>query len=168
MWSPNKSRYLQASFEYSSIYSAISRLFKYIPVWYAWLNSLGVASHAWVVCRLRQLKKECKLTGMQVKSVELRLAGGARRNANDSKRTRGVLMNLNGAYTMHILVYLILKIAFLKVGIYIYYTVFFHFRPYNMTALDMYQLILKHHGTVPLYEKCSNSKLMYILAYTIY
>ena len=71
---------------------------------------------------------------------------------------------------MHILVYPILKIAFLKVGIYTYYTVFFHFRPYNMswTALDMYQLILKHHGTVPLYGKCSNSKLMSILAYTIY
>ena len=82
----SKQRYLQASFAYSSIYSIISRLFKYIPA-YTWLNSLGVASHAWVVrvCPLRHLKKECKLTGMQVKSVELRLVGGARRNTNDSK-----------------------------------------------------------------------------------
>ena len=56
---------------------------KYILV-YTWLNSLGVASHAWVVCLLRRLKKECKLKGMQVKSVELRLVSCARRNANDS------------------------------------------------------------------------------------
>ncbi len=67
-----------------TIYSVVSRLFKYIPV-YTRLNSLGVASHAWVVCQLRQLKNGCKLTGMKVKSVELRLVGGARRNANDSK-----------------------------------------------------------------------------------
>ena len=64
-----------------------------------------VASHAWVVCQLRQLKKGCRLTGMQVKSVELSLVGCARRNANDSKWTGGVLMNLNCAYTLHILVY---------------------------------------------------------------
>ncbi len=52
-----------------------------------------------------ELKKGCKLTGMKIKSVELRLVGGARRNANDLKWTtsRGVLMNLNSAYTMHIL-----------------------------------------------------------------
>ena len=64
------------------------------------------------------------------------------------------------AYTMHILVYPILKIAFLKVGIYPDYTVDFHFRRYNMscTALDMYQMIPKHHENVPLSVKCYDSK----------
>ena len=69
-------------------------------------------------------------------------------------------MNLNSAYTMFILVYTILKIAFLKVGIYSHYTVFFHFIPYNMsyTALDMYQMILKHHESMPLSEKSFDGK----------
>ena len=49
------------------------------------IYDLGVASHALAVCQLRQLKKGCKLTGMKVVLVELRLVGGARRNANDSK-----------------------------------------------------------------------------------
>ena len=59
----------------------------------------------------------------------------------------------------YILVYPILKIAFLKVGI-SHYTVFFHFIPYNITytALDMYQMILKHHETVPLSEKSFHGK----------
>ncbi len=48
-------------------------------------GNLGVASHTWVVCQLRQLKKGCKLTGMKVMLVELRLVGGARQNTNDSK-----------------------------------------------------------------------------------
>ena len=45
-----------------------------------------------------------------------------------------------------------LKIAFLKVGIYCDFTVFFHFIPYSMscTALVMYHMILKHHETMPL------------------
>ncbi len=61
---------------------------------------------------------------------------------------------------MYILVDPILKVAFLKVGMYSYYTVIFHFRLYNMscTALDMYQLILKHHETLPQSEKRSDSK----------
>ncbi len=72
-------------------------------------------------------------------------------------------MNLKSAYTMYILVYTNLsysEIAFLKVGLYSYYTVFFHLRPYNIscTALDMYQLIQKHHETVPQSGKCSGSK----------
>ena len=48
-----------------------------------------------------------------------------------------------------------LKIAFLKVGIYCHSTVFFHFIPYNMscTALVMYHMILKHHETMPLSGK---------------
>ena len=67
-------------------------------------------------------------------------------------------MNLNSAYTMFILVYIvypILKIAFLKVGIYCDFTVFFHFIPYSMscTALVMYHMILKHHETMPLSGK---------------
>ncbi len=46
----------------------------------------------------------------------------------------------------------------------------FHFRRGNMLycALDRYQLILKHHKTVPLYEKCYDLKLQYILVYTIF
>jgi hypothetical protein len=48
-------------------------------------GNLGVASHAWVVCQLRQLKKGYKRTGMKVMRVELRLFGGTRRNENDSK-----------------------------------------------------------------------------------
>ena len=48
-----------------------------------------------------------------------------------------------------------LKIAFLKVGIYCDFTVFFHFIPYSMscTALVMYHMILKHHETMPLSGK---------------
>ena len=46
---------------------------------------LDVASHALVVCQLRKPKKGCKLTGMKVVRMQLRLVGGARRNANDSK-----------------------------------------------------------------------------------
>ncbi len=34
-----------------------------------------------------------------------RLVGCSRQIANDSKQTRGLTMNLNSAYTMHILVY---------------------------------------------------------------
>ena len=51
--------------------------------------------------------------------------------------------------------YQILKTAFLKVGIYCHYTVFFHFIQYNRscTALDMYHMILKHHETMPLSGK---------------
>ena len=47
-----------------------------------------------------------------------------------------------------------------SVGIYSHYTVFFHFIPYNMsyTALDMYQMILKHHETMPLSEKSFDGK----------
>ena len=46
---------------------------------------------------------------------------------------------------------------------------FIHFIPYNISyaALDMYQLTMKHHETVPLYGKCSDGKFMYILVYTI-
>ena len=51
------------------------------------IYDLDVASHALVVCQLRQQKKGCKLTGMKVVRVELKLVGGARRNANDSKLT---------------------------------------------------------------------------------
>ena len=49
------------------------------------IYNLDVASHALVVCQLRQQKKGCKITGMKVVHMELRLIGGARRNANDSK-----------------------------------------------------------------------------------
>ena len=49
------------------------------------IYDLDVASHALVVCQLRQLKKGCKLTGMKVMHMELRLLGGTRRNENDSK-----------------------------------------------------------------------------------
>jgi hypothetical protein len=35
-------------------------------------------------------------------------------------------------------------------------------------ALDRYQLILKHHKTVLLYEKCIDLKLQYVLVYTIF
>jgi hypothetical protein len=48
-------------------------------------GNLDVESHDLVVCQLRQLKKGCMLTGRKVVRVELRLVGGARRNANDSK-----------------------------------------------------------------------------------
>jgi hypothetical protein len=48
-------------------------------------GNLGVASHAWVVCQLRRLKKGSKLTGMNGTSVEWRLVGGARLIESDCK-----------------------------------------------------------------------------------
>ena len=61
-----------------------------------------------------------------------------------------------------------LKIAFLKVGIYCDFTVFFNFIPYSMscTALVMYHMILKHHETMPLSGKSFKVSYMYILVYT--
>jgi hypothetical protein len=49
------------------------------------IYDLDVASHALVVCQLRQLKKGCKLTGVKGMRVELRLFGNTRHNENDSK-----------------------------------------------------------------------------------
>ena len=67
--------------DYIQVYTSI---YEYIQV-YTVIYDSDVASHALVVCQLRKLKKGCKLTGMKVVRVELRLVGGARRNANDSK-----------------------------------------------------------------------------------
>ena len=62
-----------------------------------------------------------------------------------------------------------LKIAFLKVGIYCDFTVFFHFIPYSMscTALVMYHMLLKHHETMPLSRKSFDVRYLYILVYTM-
>ena len=46
---------------------------------------LGFKCISWEVCQLWQLKIGCKLTGMKVMRVELRLYGGTRRNENDAK-----------------------------------------------------------------------------------
>ena len=49
-------------------------------------GSLGVASHAWVVCQLRWLKKGRRLPGLISTSVEVWLFGGARRIEPDANK----------------------------------------------------------------------------------
>ncbi len=64
-------------------------------------GNLGVASHTWVVCQLRRLKKGSKLTRMSGTSVDWRLVGGARRIEPDCKQS----VTVHCVSTMYILLY---------------------------------------------------------------
>ena len=128
-------------------------------------GSSGVASHAWVVCLLRPLKNGACARGWrpQAWSWDTSAAQGG---LNLIRNEVDELCHYQ-TWTEYIPVYtsIYYYVHFWKSnGLKSVYTVFFQFKLYHMTytALGRYQLLLKHHETMFLYDNCYHLKYQYI------